>query len=186
MHKISQPGPGDIWGYLSKESNGFVGVASDRFELTTRTKFPWLWKKFTDKNVVREIIINLIYKVVTDSQTRLLHADFSASSSQYVVVSGNVKLEDFHAAKDRCLLPKNIHLIYAPNNFKHITITRFSPLRGRIQSVERIWKIRSKGQSNSYSLPSWITEKALESVWEVASKTADHLGISPEQLLEGD
>lgn len=150
----------------------YLELSCERIEWICWSSFPWLWKKFTDKNVVREIIVNLIHKVMADSQTRLLDADFSMSSSQYVVVSGNVKLEDFHAAKDRCIFPKNIHLIYAPNNFKHITVTRFSPLRGRMQSVERIWRLRSKGQSSLYSLPSWITEKALK-IWEVAGVWID-------------
>lgn len=184
LWESSQPGPGDIWNSLKRESNGFVGAAAVEEDLVIRRRLSTFWKKTSDKDVAVAVTRNLLHKVIDDQKNKLIAADFGSKTPQIVVITGNIRYDDYLRALDQTYLPRNVSTILAPSKSRTAAAIRLVPLSGRIQSLEHLWKLKMKGQAQSYTLPNDITEKAIESIWDVAEKVAEFAGVTPEELLE--
>lgn len=174
----NQPGPGDIWRALSRESNGFVCASAIEEQIVTN-------KGNVDREAVTETIRRGFLRLYNDPKTRLLDAELD-KSLEFIIVVGKINHDDYRAAEDQIVVPKNTIMLYAPCNSNVLTLVKFSALKGRIKSVERLWGIDGNNGKGKYRLPNNITEKAIKELWPMAEKVADYAGVTPEMLLEGN
>ncbi len=174
----NQPGPGDIWRALSRESNGFVSASGVEEQIITN-------KGRVDREAVIEAIRRGFLRLFNDPKTQLLDAELG-NSLEFIVVVGNINHDDYSAAVDQIIIPKNTTMLYAPCNSNVITLVRFSALKGSIKSVERLWSLDACNGKGRYKLPNNITEKAIGELWPMVEKVADYAGVTPEVLLEGN
>lgn len=137
-----------------------------------------------DRETLREVIRRGILHLFHDAKTKLLDADLDKGIS-FIVVVGNITYTDYSKVLDQIIVPKNTVVLYSPCNSDKITLVRFSALKGRIRSVERLWHLDKPKQGSTYRLPNGVTEKAIRELWPMVETVADYAGVSPEFLLEG-
>lgn len=64
-------------------------------------------------------------------------------------------------------------------------MTRFFPLNSYIKSINRIFRLGGTRPANSLLVPQEVVEEAIEHAWIYVEKTADFIGVEPEELLKG-
>lgn len=181
----SLPGPGDILKTLLNASNGFLSISVLDEPMIVRRTWKRSWRKTGDRTSTVSMLSNMLQKVLFNPSARLIDAEIGYP--QYVFAVGNFKARDFYEALDQTQLPHNVEAIPAPSKSNTITVGRIAPIKGRIQSVERLFHLKDNSPSAArYTLPEEITQKSIEKIWPIVEKVADVVDVSPEAMLEGN
>ncbi|MEM3489543.1 MAG: hypothetical protein QXO75_07830 [Nitrososphaerota archaeon] len=177
----SLPGPGDIWSSLTAESP-YIGVAGVREPLAIAKK---MFGKVSDREAVIEAVRRGMLRVIEDKRSMLVDAKISKGLPSIVAVSGNIGFEEFREAVGEILKPRNLTVIFSPSSDDSVTVTRFFPLNSYVNSINRIFRLGRTRPANSLLVPQEVVEEAIEHAWIYVEKTADFIGVEPEELLKG-
>ena len=180
-HDSSLPGPGDIWNALANESP-YIGVAGARESLAMTRKLLW---RVSDREVAMEAVRRGMLKVLEDKRSKLIDAKSDKGSADVIAVSGNIGFAEYYEATSEVLKPRSVTTIFSPSSDESITVTRFFPLKSYVKSINRIFKTGRTKPNDGLLVPPEVVEEAIEGVWEYVEKTADFVGVQPEELLKG-
>lgn len=180
-HNPSLPGPGDIWNSLTAESP-YIGVAGAREPLNIVKK---MLSRISDREAAIEAVRRGILRVIDDRRSMLIDAKLSKGLPSIVTISGNIGFEECMEAISETIKPRGITTIFSPSSDDNITVTRFFPLKSYVKSINRIFKLGRAKPANGLLVPRATVEEAIEHAWSFVEKTADFVGVDPEELLKG-
>lgn len=180
-HDPSLPGPGDIWNSLTAESP-YVGVAGVREPLSIVKK---VLGRVSDREAAIEAVRRGVLRVLEDGRSMLIDARLSKGLPSIVAISGNIGLEECMEAVSQTLKPRSVTTIFSPSSDDNITVTRFFPLKSCVKSINRVFKLGGAKPANGLLVPQEVVEEAIEHAWSYVEKTADFIGVEPEELLRG-